>query len=135
MKRLFVLLIILGAGLSFAESAATATDQSTITLSQPAGTTDGSITILDLQSTSPHLLLLTEGGRKLMVSVDPTTTSVVWGNGWKMRLDKFLLGPEPHRLRVRSDVEVSHTLKNGEQLATAIRVLGARPMMALSVAP
>jgi hypothetical protein len=75
------------------------------------------------------------GGKGLMLSLDPKTTSVVWGNGWKMRLDKFIRGPEPNRLRVSQDVVVSHILKDGAELATTIHVLGARTIMAWPAAP
>ena len=118
-------------GSSPAQSAAIATGPSASMFPPEVVTADCTVKTLDRKSNSPNLLLLTAGGKELMVFLDPKITSVVWGNGWKMRLDKFMLGPEPNRLRMGSHVEVSHILKSDGERVTTIQILGGRPIRSM----
>jgi hypothetical protein len=94
----------------------------------------GEIQTLDLTALVPTMLLMLKSGKSVPVRINRTTTSVVWGNGWKMRLDKFLLGPEPDRLQLNRQVAVRHMQLDGIDYAT-IHILGDRPLVAPVTSP
>ncbi len=85
--------------------------------------TEGAILVLDLKSSRPNLLVVTEERRGRMLAMDPQAT-FIWNNSRGTVLDQFRAGPGANRLRVGQHVRVSHVLTDGRELALSIQLVG-----------